>query len=140
MLQQQDKISNDYISGISPNSTVISIKENIESIGGSKSVVITNNEDKEITDKETLIGTGFKISVSNTEETKTYKVVIKGDASGDGKINAQDLIYIQRSILGTYNLKDAYLKAADPSKDDKVNAQDLIYVQRHVLETYTIEQ
>ena len=134
------KISNDYISGISPNSTVISIKENIESIGGSKSVVITNNEDKEITDKETLIGTGFKISVSNTKETKTYKVVIKGDASGDGKINAQDLIYIQRSILGTYNLKDAYLKAADPSKDDKVNAQDLIYVQRHVLETYTIEQ
>jgi len=134
------KISNEYLIGINPNTKASSIKENIESIGGSKSATITDAQDKAITDKDTLIGTGYKISVSNSEETKTYTVVIKGDASGDGRINAQDLIYIQRSILGTYKLKDSYLKAADPSKDEKVNAQDLIYVQRHVLETYTIEQ
>ena len=134
------KISGEYLTGIEANTTASSVKENIESIGGSESVIITTADDKTISNNETLIGTGYKIKVTNQEGSKTYIVLIKGDASGDGKINAQDLIYIQRNILGTYTLKDVYLKAGDPSEDNKINAQDLIYVQRNILGTYTIEQ
>ena len=45
------------------------------------------------------------------------EVVVKGDTSGDGEINALDLLQIQKSILGTYTLSGASLKAGDTSGD-----------------------
>ena len=87
-----------------------------------------------------LIGTGYKVTVSNSSESKTLTVIINGDTSGDGIINALDLLHVQKSILGTYTLNGVYNSAGDTSGDGKINAVDLLQIQKSILGTYTIEQ
>jgi beta-N-acetylglucosaminidase len=130
------KPSGDYLLGINPNTEIKTIIDNIKSVGGE--VTITNKNNAPITTG--IIGTGYKITVKNASETKTFTAVIKGDTSGDGIINAQDLLQIQKNILGNYNLQNEYKLAADTSGDSIINAQDLLQVQKNILGNYTIVQ
>lgn len=130
--------TNSYITGIKPNQKASTLKSNLEAKAGSGNVTIKNASGKTISDA--LVGTGAQVTIKNSSGSKTYTVVIKGDTSGDGKINALDLLQIQKNILGTYKLSGAYLEAADTSKDSKVNALDLLQVQKSILGTYTIVQ
>lgn len=132
------KYAKGMISGISPNTNVNTVKSAIESISGSGSVKIKNSKDVLVT--EGLIGTGFKIEVNNSEKTETLNVVINGDTSGDGIINALDLLQVQKNILGTYTLSGVYSLAGDTSDDGVVNALDLLQVQKNILGTYKIVQ
>lgn len=132
------KVNGNNITGIKPNSNIENVKGSLDSIAGRGNVTITNLNNATVTTG--LIGTGFKVTIKNSTETKTYEVAIKGDVSGDGKINALDLLQIQKSILGTYKLGSANNLAADPSGDGKINALDLLQVQKHILGTYTINQ
>jgi len=86
------------------------------------------------------VATGDKVIINNQSETETLEIVIKGDTSGDGVINALDLLQVQKNILGTYILTGAYLEAADTSKDNQVNALDLLQIQKNILGTFAIEQ
>ena len=128
------KTSGNYMTGISPNTEVSTLINNIKSVGGE--VTITNNKNANVTTG--IIGTGFKINVKNAANSITYTAIIKGDTSGDGKINAQDLLQIQKNILGNYKLNNEYKLAADTSGDGKINAQDLLQVQKNILGNYTI--
>ena len=132
------KYASGYISGIKESSSVSSIKSALESIAGANTVTITNGSGTPINDG--LIGTGYKITIKNANTNETLTVVVHGDTSGDGKINALDLAQVQKNILGTYKLSGAYSSAADTSGDGKINALDLAQVQKNILGTYTIEQ
>lgn len=132
------KYSTNYITGISVGSTVNEVKNAIESISGTNTVIIKNNSDIEVNDG--IIGTGFKVIINNYETEEVLKVIINGDTSGDGVINALDLLQVQKSILGTYTLSDVYALAGDTSEDGVINALDLLQVQKHILGTYQIEQ
>ena len=85
-----------------------------------------------------LIGTGYKITVKNANTNETLTVIVHGDTSGDGKINALDLAQVQKNILGTYKLSGAYNMAGDTSGDGKINALDLAQVQKNILGTYKL--
>ncbi|SEF46876.1 Beta-N-acetylglucosaminidase [Eubacterium ruminantium] len=63
----------------------------------------------------------------------------KGDLSGDGKINALDIIYIQRIIVGLDELTEERKVLGDINSDGKVNALDIIFVQRHIVGLQKIE-
>lgn len=132
------KYASGNISGIKPSSSVSSIKSALESIAGASTVTIKNASGVVVSDG--LIGTGYKITVKNANTNETLTVVVYGDTSGDGKINALDLAQVQKSILGTYKLTGAYSSAADTSGDGKINALDLAQVQKNILGTYTITQ
>ncbi len=132
------KYSSGYISGIKPSSSVSSVKSALESIAGANTVTITNANGNAVSDG--LIGTGYKVTVKNANTNETLTVVVHGDTSGDGKINALDLAQVQKNILGTYKLTGAYNMAGDTSGDGKINALDLAQVQKNILGTYTIAQ
>ncbi len=132
------KYASGMITGINPNTDVNTVKNTLESIAGAKSVLIKNSQDVLVT--EGLIGTGYKISVSNSEMTEDLVVVINGDTSGDGIINALDLLQVQKNILGTFTLSGVYSLAGDTSDDGIINALDLLQVQKNLLGTYTIVQ
>ena len=57
----------------------------------------------------------------------------RGDLNGDGKINALDIIFVQRLIVGMDPLTDEKKALADINGDGKVNALDIIYIQRHIV-------
>ncbi len=123
------------IAKIEPQMEVATLKDKLTSIGGTITIYDANNNEV----ATGMVGTGYqvKIEASNTE---TLKVVIYGDTSGDGKINALDLLKVQKHILNSGILKDAYLTAADASKDGQINALDLLKVQKHILGSSKIEQ
>ena len=114
------------------------LKSAIEAVGGNATVAIFDAKGNAKTSG--LIATGDKVSINNQSETEVLEVIIKGDTSGDGVINALDLLQVQKNILGTYTLTGAYLEAADTSKDGVVNALDLLQVQKNILGTFEIEQ
>ena len=73
------------------------------------------------------------IRIKSRSGESTYTIMVKGDSSGDGKINALDLLYVQKQILGEKQLDSVYLSACDVSGDGKVNALDLLYIQKNIL-------
>lgn len=123
-----------FISNIEVGTSVSDLKGNLESKG--VSVVITDPSGNVVDD---TLKTGYKVTISgNTIET--LEIVIYGDASGDGEINALDLLKVQKDILGTSKLSGAYKKAADASKDGAINALDLLKIQKNILGTAKLEQ
>lgn len=123
------KVSGNKIMGIEPGGNLDEFKAKINSLGGVVQSTSSN-----------VLGTGNVIKISNGSSTSDFTVVIKGDTSGDGVINALDLLQIQKSILGQYQLKDANLLAGDPSGDGKVDALDLLQIQKNILGQYKIAQ
>ena len=87
-----------------------------------------------------FVGTGSTIELSKGDYKLSVTVVIYGDPSGDGKINALDLLKVQKHILGLSSLSGSNLEAADPSRDGKVNALDLLKVQKNILGVSSINQ
>ena len=132
------RYSSKYISKIAIGTEVSQIKSAIEAVGGNATVNVNDaNGNPKLNG---LIATGDKIIINNDTDTETLEAIIKGDTSGDGVINALDLLQVQKSILETYNLTGASLEAADTSGDGVINALDLLQVQKNILGTYEIEQ
>ena len=132
------RYSSKYISNIKPGTEIKLLKGVIESGGGNSTILITNKEGQEV--KDGYVGTGYKISINNQETTEVLEAVIKGDTSGDGVINALDLLEVQKNILGTYKLTGANASAGDTSGDGIINALDLLQIQKSILGTYEIKQ
>lgn len=127
-----------YISKIEPGTDIATIKGTIESVSGHGSVTIQDKNGNVIT--EGAVATGQKVIIKNSTSTENLAIIVRGDTSGDGLIDALDLLQVQKSILGTYTLNEAYKLAADSSKDGVVNALDLLQIQKSILKTYTIVQ
>ncbi len=88
------------------------------------------------------VGTGDKVKLYNlmNQEKASYDVIIYGDTNGDGKINALDLLRVQKNILGISKLSGVYSTAGDTNKNGKINALDLLQVQKQILKIGTIKQ
>jgi hypothetical protein len=114
--------------GIELGTSIDNLKSKLESVGSSVTINGTG---------VVKTGTTVTIKVSNTE---TLTLVIRGDASGDGVINALDLLVIQKHILGVSVKQGAQLSALDANQDGKVNALDLLVVQKHILGVKGITQ
>ena len=62
-----------------------------------------------------------------------YSVIIFGDVSGDGAIDALDLVYMKRHLWDVSKLSGVYKLAADVSHTGgDVLPLDLVYLKRHV--------
>ena len=125
------KISGTTIGGISPGTTVDEIKDKITALGGTVTITPASGN---------YVGTGSTIVVANKETSVTYKVVVKGDTSGDGQISALDLLQVQKHLLKTYSLSGERFSAGDTSGDGQISALDLLQVQKHLLRVKDISQ
>lgn len=130
------RYSGETISGISASTSISELKGTIESIAGSNTVQVKNASGNVVTDGN--IGTGYKITIKNANTNETLTAIVKGDTSGDGEVNALDLLQVQKKILGTYTLSGVYDTAGDTSGDGEINALDLLQVQKSILGTYQI--
>ena len=123
-------ISNTYmIFGVGSN--INTVNDKASSLSSASSVSITS-------DNNGIIGTGDVITITNNGSSVSFNAVVKGDTSGDGNINIQDLLKVQKHILGYTELNGSFLKAADNNNDGVVNLVDLLRVQKHILGYVTI--
>lgn len=121
------------------NNSVNKIKDLINT---AYTIEIYNNKDELLTGDQ-LVGTGSKIRLvdQNGKIKMEYEIIIYGDVNGDGKINALDLLILQRHIIEIEKLNGVYIKAGNINKNGKnPSAFDMLLIQRHILELKFIEQ
>lgn len=86
--------------------------------------------------KSSAVATGDKLRVfdsSGKVVKKEYSVIIFGDVTGDGTVNALDLVYVKRHVWGISKLEGIYKQAGGASHTGgDVGPLDLVYVKRHV--------
>ena len=77
-------------------------------------------------------GQTLQITSSNGE-SKTFTIVVTGDANGDGEITILDLLKVQKHLSNSSKLTNSYLQAADTNADNSVTILDLLRIQKHLL-------
>ena len=132
------KYQSGYMTGVEVGTDVSTVKGSLESVAGLNNIIVFDSSGNII--NSGIVKTGMKIQINNAYGSETLQIAIKGDTSGDGTINALDLLQVQKYILGTYNLSGAYSIAGDTSADGTINALDLLQVQKNILGTYVIVQ
>ena len=110
---------------------VAKITSLVHSISATAEVTVSNKN-------QGILVTGDVITIKNGAESLSYNAVIKGDPTGDGNINIQDLLRLQKYILGYVSLEGSYLKSCDTNQDGVVNIVDLLRIQKHILGYVTI--
>ena len=125
---------NGILRGVSPDLTVTVFLSKIKVENGKAAVVgKTGNA---------IVSTGDAVAIYRADgsEYQKFTVVIKGDASGDGKIMINDIIKLRNHLLGTATLSGAFATAADVSGDGKIMINDIILIRNHLLGTKAIVQ
>ncbi len=104
-------------------------------------IEIVNYKNEPLQDTD-ILGTGTKIRIKeNNKILREYKIILYGDANGDGKINSVDLLVLQRHILEIQPMEEIFMKATNIRKNGKKpSSVDLLLIQRHILELQFIEQ
>lgn len=123
-------VNGNYATKLKNNTTVATLRTALFK-SGAKNVTITDAKNNSVNDN-TIIGTGFKLQIETSIESKTYTLSVKGDTSGDGKITILDLLQVQKHIKGVGILSGEYLMAGDTSGDGKVTILDLLQIQKHI--------
>lgn len=123
-----------YVMGLTNTSTIIKAVTDVNTLADVK---ITDLNGKEANGS---VGTGYKVTITVGDESKTFEVVIYGDTNGDGEIDILDLLRVQKHILKASTLNETQIKASDVSKDGTVDILDLLKVQKHILGASTIKQ
>lgn len=96
-----------------------------------KNYTITDSKGNKLED-DALVGTGYKIT--NTDTKETYTIIKLGDTNGDGKINSADLLVIQKHLLEVKKITDnSKILSSDANGDGKVNSADLLKIQKQLL-------
>lgn len=130
-------LDGDYVNGLTLTTKASDFINKIKAYEPQATVTIKRGS-KVLTSE--YLATGDTITITSGSDAYTYTALIYGDASGDSKINALDLLQVQKYILGDAKLSGAYLKACDVNKDGRVTAFDLLQVQKHILGDTTISQ
>lgn len=130
------KVDNNQISGITVGTDVQTLLSGITTNGGTVSVYQADG----VTAKTGTVGTGDIVRVTNGSATINFTVIIYGDVSGDGIINALDLLKVQKHLIGASPLSGAYLEAANVKKSGSVSALDLLKIQKQIIGSAPIQQ
>ena len=114
---------------IEANTTIVQLKEKLKTNGTIK-VLKDNNE---ITDTNTLVGTGMQIQIETQIETEKYIAIVKADLNGDGKIGLSDLSNIKFSLIGKKQLSTEAQIAGDINGDGKVSLSDMAKLKMYLV-------
>lgn len=132
------KVSENFASNIAVGSDISNIINSVQGKYHFASIKIHEANGNEVTSG--IAKTGQIITVTNAGLSKSFKIVLYGDTSGDGLINIVDLLQIQKHLTKSKNLTDEYLKAADISKNGVIDIVDLLQEQKHLVGVTVISQ
>ena len=88
---------------------------------------------KMVDENNNVLATGDVITFSSGDNKLDLTVVIKGDASGDGKVTAFDYLKIKNYIMETGTLDGAYKEAADVDNNNQVTAFDYLNIKNYIM-------
>lgn len=87
-----------------------------------------------------VFGSGSEFKVTNENGTYTYKIVLKGDTTGDGKVNSADALAVLQDAVGLNVMTDeAICSASDVNYDGKRNSADALLILQSSVGLFNID-
>ena len=128
------KLSDSYIKNVTKDTKVNDLITNIKRNSPSANVTLTTPSGTLLAPTDNL-ATGQVLNIKTTSnENRELIIVVKGDTSGDGNVTILDLLQVQKDILNSKKLSNAYFEAGDTSEDGKITILDLLQIQKHLVE------
>ncbi|MBQ2677113.1 MAG: family 16 glycosylhydrolase [Clostridia bacterium] len=129
-------VSGEMVSGFTQGATV----DSVVAADSDVSVEFYDKNGAKVQDG-VKIATGMTMKiVKDSNVTDFATVVIYGDVSGDGEINASDLLSVKRCLLSVSSLEGCYLEAGKVTKASNVSASDMLKLKLSILGIDTITQ
>ena len=100
--------------------------------------VRVTDQNKEPLPGKSLVGTGCKLVLSENGGETSVTIVVRGDVSGNGLVDATDYAMIKRAFLGTFEMDEFTLAAALVSGGEELTVTDYVMVKRTVLGTFEL--
>ena len=114
---------NKIITKIPFNTTSEILKRNIRVNGEMKIFDLDSNE---LYDRA-IVGTSMELKIN---EKESYKLVIRGDLNGDGKLTITDLSKMKAFIVNLFTFNDKYMEmAADINYSNNITVTDLSQIK-----------
>ncbi|MEE0061021.1 MAG: dockerin type I repeat-containing protein [Acutalibacteraceae bacterium] len=124
-----DKDSN-IIWNIPDNTTIATFENSITHCGYTLDFYNANNVKK----TNGKIGTGFTMVVKDTSaEHSRYSISVKGDLSGDGTINQNDVTMLSDYLMSSTTLTKEQYTSADSNGDNIINGVDILKIAKNNL-------
>lgn len=121
------KVENEHTSiTIVPGTTIQGI---IDLLGKE---ITAKDKEGNILEKTSILKTGITLN-------DKYKVIVMGDVSGDGIVDARDSLRILKYSVSSYVLENEFAKAADLNKDGIIDARDSLRVLKYSVQTFEIK-
>ncbi|MBQ4651053.1 MAG: SH3 domain-containing protein [Firmicutes bacterium] len=129
-------IFDNYIKGVSERTEYADFISSITVKGGILAVLDKNG----LAVTSGIVATGMTAVLRDNSgaTVSEYKIMVRGDATGDGKINSADALAVQRHIVETRVMEGVNLDASDINQDGRVNSLDVLYIQKHIVGNYEI--
>ena len=125
-------IFNCIINKINHGTNIEDIKSKINTSGQVSVLDKNGNVIEDITNKK--IGTGYKFKIDMTGNTFEYVVSVRGDVTGEGDINVNDVVGVSRHVIkGNYLEGIEYINASDINSDNKVDINDVIRLAKYII-------
>ena len=133
------RLADGYLSGFTLGTPVKSLVSQIKSVNKDAAVTVTDSKGAAAADTA-LVGTGQTLTIRDASGAMTYLCLVYGDADGDGRIAATDLLAVKMHILNMKTLTGAPARALTFSGDGKIAATSLLAVKKHILGMGAITQ
>ncbi|MBR0232081.1 MAG: discoidin domain-containing protein [Clostridia bacterium] len=78
------------------------------------------------------------VRTSGGAEVARNRIIVDGDVTCDGKIDAKDYAMVKRHYLKSYAMNELQSKAGDINRNSKIDAADYAMLKRHYLGTFDI--
>ncbi len=124
-------LENDFVIGVKANTDLSSFTANFKN-----TIKVYDQSGKEIETSTTVLGTGFVVADSSSDEKAT--VIVLGDVNGDGVLTSTDYIQIKSYFLGTLSIEGVYYTAANVDCVGEITSTDYIQLKSHFLGTLDI--
>lgn len=93
-------------------------------INDDSDIKVYNSNNIEI-DNSSILGTNYKVVVTTDGDVVTFVIVVKGDTTGDAKVNLNDITRLYHNYKGIENMDDVFVIAGDVAKNDIINLNDV---------------
>ena len=120
LVEKKYRVDKGFVYGFLEGDSVSSIKSKI------------NDSSITVESKSSIISTGTIIKKSG----ESYIVVIKGDLTGDGKVNSGDLLEMRNYLNEKTKLTGAYKEAGIIESNKEIKSLDLLRLRQYLLGNY----
>ena len=90
-----------------------------------KSIITIYNYKNILIDNKKPLGTGYTVLINNNGVIKEYKIVVKGDVTGDAKINLNDIARLYHYYKKVEQMDEPFILAGDVANDDTIKLNDI---------------